>query len=95
MIKTDLSKVSYLPVGDIPATAFQKHKWRIFFGELPTGKAALLKYNNRQRAHQVRSTVRSSARYFKLAIETRVIAGTLEIHGTDEWLLYVWKKEEA
>jgi len=88
----DLSNVNYVPKEEVPTKGNRIGKWLSFFNELPDGKAALLKYNNRQRVVQVRATLQSSARYLEIAIKTRVIHGTPEIHGTDEWLLYAWKE---
>ncbi|KKL82234.1 hypothetical protein LCGC14_1986780 [marine sediment metagenome] len=89
--EVDLSNVEYMPIEDVPTRVNQLVKWMPFFNTLTNGKAALLKYNNRQRAHQVREIVIISARYHKFQIKTRIIHGTPEIHDTDEWLLYVWK----
>lgn len=89
----DLSNTEYIPIEEVPIRAMLERKWLTFFGSLTEGKAALLKYNNRQRVHQVRATILYSAGYHKLRglIKTRVMHGTPEIHGTDDWLLYVWK----
>lgn len=90
----DLSEVEFVPVDEIPNRKWVESKWLKFFDELPDGEAALFKYNNRQRAHQVRGVIFGTLTYHKITgIHTRIIHGTKEIHGTDEWLLYVWKTQ--
>jgi len=88
---TDLSNVNYIPLEEVPTHDMEmKWKWKAFFDKLQDG-AAVLNYNNRQRAHQVRHILIVSAKYHKLTVKTRIIHGTTEIHGTDDWLLYAWK----
>ena len=70
-----------------------KSVWLERFNELPDGKAAMLKYNNRQRAHQVREVIRASALYYGIPISTRIIHAEPVIHDTDGWLVYFWKRE--
>lgn len=92
MVKIELNH-TYIDIKDIPIRSKANAKWLTFFNEMPQGEAARFKYNNRQRAHQVRATIKSSARYYTLAVHTRIIHGTQVIHGTEDWLLYVWKEE--
>ena len=69
--------------------------WLKRFNAIPEGKACMLRYNSRQRAHQVVQTLRSLAQYHKILISTRIIHAEPAIHGTDGWLVYYWKKEDS
>lgn len=69
--------------------------WRQRFLDLPDGKAGMLHYNNRQRAHQVRNLISVVAKYHKFSICTRIIHAEPAIHETDGWLLYFWKRDET
>ena len=82
---------SYVNVEDLPIKNAQMRKWATFFEGLTIGKAAMFQFNNRQRAHQVRGVIVASARYYRVAIKSRIIHGSQEIHGTDDWLLYIWR----
>lgn len=73
---------------------YHKSYWKQMFDDLPKDKAAMLKYNNRQRAHQIAASIRTSARYHNIKIGTRIIHAEPAIHGTDGWLVYLWKKDE-
>ena len=88
-------KPEYINVEDVPVRGDFIPKWLKFFENLHEGKAALFKYNNRQRAHQVLNTVRMSARYHNQKIHTRLVHGIQAIHDTDDWLLYVWKDNQV
>ena len=79
---------------DVPARGSSKRVsfWRERFNTLPEGKAAVLKYNNRQRAHQVACSIRCAAKYCQIPLSTRIIHAEPEIHGTDGWLLYYWRR---
>jgi len=88
-------KPIFVSLDEIPMQENQgRRMWRQRFFGLPDNKAAKLKYNNRQRAHQVRNAIKSSARYWGVNIYTRIIHAEPAIHGEDGWLLYFWKKEE-
>jgi len=78
---------------DVPVRGDQgRFNWKQRFLELSDGKAVMVRYNNRQRAHQVRALIIHSARYWGFKnIRTRVIHAEPAIHGTDGWLLYWWK----
>jgi len=82
----NLSTVDYVPVEDVPKRT-RDGKWLSFFNELPDGKVALLRYNNKQRAYQVRHSVRQIAIHYGITSSIK----TKTIHGTDEWLLYIWR----
>ena len=80
---------------EIVSTTRRKHSyWRGVFDRIPKGKALEFTCNNRQRAHQVKGLIQTSARYHKVSVCTRVIHGTLEIHGTDKWLVYLFLRED-
>jgi len=80
---------------DVPRSFKQQGSvWKQRFEEIPDGKAVMLQYNTRQRAHQVAQTIRSSAKYWKIAISTRIIHAEPIIHDTDGWLVYFWRKIE-
>lgn len=81
---------------DVP-TAQNRNRgvWKQRFDAIPTGKAAMIRYNNRQRAHQVAGAITGAAHYWKIHIKTRVIHAEPAIHGTDGWLLYFWKRQES
>ncbi len=79
---------------DVPARSNQVREfWGQRFKDLPDGKAAMFKYNNRQRAHQVGQLICKAAKYHGVKIHTRTLRGDMAIHGTDDWLLYFWKEK--
>jgi len=85
----------YVDITDVPSQRKERaNSWLARFNAIPEGKAVILQYNTRQRAHQVATNLRMSARYYKIPICTRTIHGTPEIHGTSDYLLYFWKKNE-
>ena len=97
MTRQDFDDIEYVEKTDVPARQNRQVRsiWKKRFDEIPDGKSAMLRFNNRQRAHQVRGNVRDMAWYFKISVGTRVISATPEIHGCDGWLLYFWKNEEV
>ena len=84
---------SLVELNDVPMRQREGGLWKKRFDELPKDKAIMLKYNNRQRAHQVRNAIRQEARIWKCAIATRIIHAEPAIHNTDGWLLYFWKNK--
>ena len=86
-------KSEYVDIDDVPTRKNQRLSvWRQRFSEVPEGKAVMLHYNNRQRVHQVRQSVRSMARHHGVRIQTRIIHAELAIHEMEGWLLYWWKE---
>ena len=84
----------YIDLMDVPVNPGSvRILWKKRFDEIPEGQAAMLKYNNRQRAYQMRELIRKEGKYWKVPISTRIIHASPEIHGTDGWLVYFWKKE--
>ena len=84
----------YVDLMDVPAdTRSVRGIWKKRFDEIPEGKAVMLRFNTRQRAGQVCNVIRHESRYWKVPISTRKIHASPEIHGTDGWLVYYWKKE--
>lgn len=81
----------YLSTEDIPLRTHYG-KWVKLFDGMADGIAVMFRYNNRQRAHQVRATVASSTRYSNKKIHTRIIHGEPAIHNTNDWLLYIWRE---
>jgi len=85
-------KPEIVDLDDVPMRKNQSMGiWGLRFLEAPEGKAIMLRYNNRQRAHQVQQIIQGSARYHKVSIKTRLTHAELAIHDTDGWLLYWWK----
>jgi len=88
-------KPELVDLDDVPVRIDQRpNVWGQRFLAIPEGKAVMLRYNTRQRAHQVRDNIRSLAKYHGFSIHTRIIKAELVIHGVDGWLVYWWKKEE-
>lgn len=83
----------YVKMDDVPVRR-SSALWRKRFQEIPDGKAVMLRCNNRQRAHQLRASIRNAASYHRIKVKTRVIHAEPAIHGTDGWLLYFWKPDE-
>ncbi len=87
---------TFVDLEDVPPRGLEKKKhWKDRFDEIPDGKAAMLRYHNRQTAHKASEAIQASARYWGVKIHTRVIHAVPEIHGMDGWLLYYWKPKEA
>lgn len=85
----------YIDLKDVPLSPHnvQSGTWKKRLDGLTYGKAGMVSYNNRQRAHDVRQSITHAARYLGIPINTRIIHGTPEIHGTDKWFVYFWNKE--
>ena len=84
----ELVSMENVPIQKKWGTAF----WKRRFEDLPEGKAGMAKYNNRQRAHQVRLLIRSCAKYWGFRdVHTRIIHAEPAIHDTDGWLVYFWR----
>jgi len=95
MVKSTDYEPELVDLIDVPAGLRQLVRvWKARFDALPSDKAVMLKYNTRQRAHQIVSTIRSEAKYWKASISTRVIHAEPAIHGTDGWLVYFWRRQE-
>jgi hypothetical protein len=86
----------YVEIDEVPSriNEFWRGMWKERFLSAPKGMATKLKYNTRQRAHQVRNNIHMSARYWGIEIYTRIIHAQPEIHGEDGWLVYWWKNED-
>lgn len=88
--------IKFVDLAEVPMyLRSSKENWKERFNNLPEGKAALVVLGNRQRAHQIRMLVVHASRYWKIPIATRIIHAQPEIHNTDGWLLYYWKKKEV
>ena len=86
-------KPEYVGLDDVPMRLNGRRTsiWRERFNAIPDGKAVMLNYNNRQRAHQVRNNIRTCSKRFGIKISTRIIKAEPIIDGTGGWLLYYWK----
>ena len=79
----------FVELSNVPSRHFTATSvWRDRLNALPLNKAGMLEFNNRQRAHQVASSLRQAGRYHKIPLRTRIIRGDIAIHGTNNWLLY-------
>jgi hypothetical protein len=87
------SEIVYTDISDVPSRQRDvADGWKRRFAAIPDGKAAMLRYNNRQRAHQVVTRIRSAAKVHRIAVGTRVIHGVVEIDGHNDWIVYYWIK---
>lgn len=73
---------TYVNLTDVPLK--RAPSWEEVFQSIPDGKAIVLRYNNRQRAHQVRSDACKSANYWGIKVNTALI------HEKNDWLVYIW-----
>jgi len=78
-----MNKIEYVDIKDVPIVI----RWDLTIKAIPSGQAATLLYNNRQRAHQMRNVILHAARKSGLKIHTRTI------HIEDKWRLYIWKDD--
>jgi len=87
------SQSKLVDLEEVPTRQYRHDSvWKKRFDELPENKARLFQYNNRQKACQMRNSIRQAAKYWKISISTRIIHGGPAVHGTDDWLLYFWKR---
>ena len=93
MRSSELDNSELIPLEEVPMWGGKSTTvvWAKRFNSLSEDKAAMVRFNNRQRVHQVRQLVLSSARYWGVSIRTRIIHAEPSIHGTDGWPLYYWK----
>jgi len=85
-----MDKFELVDISEVP----DRWEWQKVFNELPIGKAGMVKYNNRQRAHQIAAQMKAAANYRKIVVKTRIIHAEPPIHDEEGWLLYFWKPLE-
>lgn len=85
-------KPEIIHLKDVPEKVHRSRSiWKKRFLELPMGKAVMLKYNNRQRAHHVVSSIRTQSSRHKIAIGVRIIHDEQAIPGINDWVVYWWR----